>query len=141
LKFFSLDFLEFTLAFLHIFLDFFEFLKISKFELKNHRFLISDRTDPVNFHRIFKPWSEVAGCKSHISFKKSMGIQTIFFVILALHVCRFNIETKKVPTKHKEKLRAAWMASQKKLVTDVMFLVEINGNPNDFLCHSRQTDL
>jgi hypothetical protein len=70
-----------------------------------------------------------------------MGIRTIFFVILTLRVSRFNIETKKVPTKHKEKLRAAWMASQKKLVTDVMFLVEINGNPNDFLCHSRQADL
>jgi hypothetical protein len=47
--FFSPDFLEFTLVFYIFFLDFFEFLKISNFELKNRRFLISDRTDPAEF--------------------------------------------------------------------------------------------
>jgi hypothetical protein len=51
-KRFSPDFLEFTLVFLHIFLDFFEFLKISNFELKNRRFLISDQTSPIDFRRI-----------------------------------------------------------------------------------------
>jgi hypothetical protein len=47
---FSPNFLEFTLVFLHIF-RFFEFLKISKFKFKNHRFLISDWTDPDGFQK------------------------------------------------------------------------------------------
>jgi hypothetical protein len=48
---FSPDFLEFTLVFTY-FLDFFEFSKISNFKLKNHRFLISDRTDPDEFQKM-----------------------------------------------------------------------------------------
>jgi hypothetical protein len=47
---------------------------------------------------IFSVESEVAGYRSHISFQKSMGIRTIFFVILALCVSRFNIEKKLVDT-------------------------------------------
>jgi hypothetical protein len=43
---FSPYFLEFTLVFLHIFLVF------SNFEFKNHRFLISDQTDPDEFQKM-----------------------------------------------------------------------------------------
>jgi hypothetical protein len=41
-------------SFLYNFLDFFfEFSKISKFKLKNSRFLISDRTNPDEFRKMW----------------------------------------------------------------------------------------
>jgi hypothetical protein len=46
-KLFSPNFLEFTLGFFYIFSRIF-----SNFELKNHRFLITNRTDPAEFQRI-----------------------------------------------------------------------------------------
>jgi hypothetical protein len=39
-------------SFLHIFLDFFKFLKKLKFEFKNCRFLISNWTDPGEFQKM-----------------------------------------------------------------------------------------
>jgi hypothetical protein len=51
-KAFSPDFLECTLVFYMFSRFFFEFLKFSKFEFKNHRFLISYRTDPYEFQKM-----------------------------------------------------------------------------------------
>jgi hypothetical protein len=48
-KLFSLDLLESTLVFYIFVLDFSKNLKISNFEFKNHRLLISDWTDPAEF--------------------------------------------------------------------------------------------
>jgi hypothetical protein len=52
-KTFSLYFLEFILVFTYFSRFFLIFLKISIFEFKNHRFLISDRTDPAEFQQIW----------------------------------------------------------------------------------------